>query len=559
MQNKGRIALIAALVYAVLSIVIVAAVQGKAPAAVEPVETVEEAQAPQEAEEREAAAPGDPEASFLAQYRLPSLERMDAARAEEYLSDMQVMKKVSALGLTEQDYLYPQRELDALYAALSEPFERAGEAVTFDGDTASALNAFLAEHAGAVVTLSAPTLSVDETIAVPSGTALVGSGTCLEAASELRAISLDHVENVAISGLTVGEGFAYGVYAAGCSGVRIDDCSITGATQKPIIFMGDCNGVVVRNNRLVGNNAGGLYLNGGIEDALIEGNDILDNGGTSNWMAGIVLSGIDVLDEDDPTAPFAQKVHFPAEQPLDTMLKAPHNVIVRDNRVEGNNATGVYCDGPYRVYIVENRIEDNDKEGLCLDYGTIAAYVSGNDIVGNGNRGRQTDQDLEYDFVLGLGRLEDGSAAAKLPGISIDNSAYNIIFNNNISGNYGSGVKMVRSGVRNIVMANLVTGNNRGVSDTFHFFGIELGWAAADEEVINLDFKPAYENIVCRNMITGAHYAGIFISEGAYINDFFDNTIMDATHWALESLSDAYNSIVNNHSNLESRGVEAAA
>ena len=550
MQRRGRIALIVALAYAVASILAVAIFYrgDTAPVAVE-------AAQPDEAEATVQPVAGDAEVSFLEQYRLPSLERMDADKAEAYVRDMQVMRKVSLLGLTEDDYLYPEREMQKADDAIAALGETGGESVTFDGATAGELNTFLRDNAGATVEVHASEIDVDETISVPAGTALIGNGARLVAKAEVAAITLDHVESAAVRGFEIGEGFAYGVYAMGVSNVRVEDCGIRGATRKAAVFMGDCDGIVVRGNRVTGNAQGGLYLNGDIANALIEDNDISDNRGTSNWMAGIVLTGIDVADETDPYVPFQKKVHFPDDQALDSMIKAPHDVIVRDNRVTDNTASGVYCDGPYRVYIVDNKIERNDKEGMCLDYGTVGAYVSGNDIAMNGNRARQTDRDLEYDFVLEWGRMADGSACAKLPGVSIDNSAYNIVYNNNISKNYGSGVKMVRSGVRNIISTNLVTDNNRGEGDQFHFFGVELGWAAADEAVNNLDFTPEYENIVCRNMITGTHYAGIFLSEGTYINDFFDNIIMDATHWAIESLTDQFNSIVNNYTPLESRGL----
>ena len=111
-------------------------------------------------------------------------------------------------------------------------------------------------------------------------------------------------------------------------------------------------------------------------------------------------------------------------------------------------------------YVIDNCIEDNEKEGMCLDYGTFGTYVSGNTIRRNGDRNRQTDEDLEADFILGAGRLADGSSTAKLPGISIDNSAYNIVYNNNINENSGSGVKMVKIQLPESDTFNLITDNN---------------------------------------------------------------------------------------------------
>ena len=90
----------------------------------------------------------------------------------------------------------------------------------------------------------------------------------------------------------------------------------------------------------------------------------------------------------------------------------------------------------YPRYVM--RITGNDKEGICIDYGTLGAYIRGNRIAGNGARSRQTDDDLRNDFVHHLGRMRDGSSNAKLPGLSIDNAACNIIHENTVTGNFGT-------------------------------------------------------------------------------------------------------------------------
>ena len=48
------------------------------------------------------------------------------------------------------------------------------------------------------------------------------------------------------------------------------------------------------------------------------------------------------------------------------------------------------------------------------------------------------------------------SAKAKLPGVSLDNTIYNILESNIISNNYGGGIKMVRTGVRNLIIENVL-------------------------------------------------------------------------------------------------------
>ena len=100
---------------------------------------------------------------------------------------------------------------------------------------------------------------------------------------------------------------------------------------------------------------------------------------------------------------------------------------------------------------------------------------------------------------------------AKLPGISLDNTAYNTIYGNIVRDNYGSGIKAVRSAFSNTILCNQIIDNNRGASDTFHFFGIELSTDLnADEAVQGLDFTPCYENIIARNTISGGITPGVY-------------------------------------------------
>lgn len=495
------------------------------------------------------------EKSFIEEQHLPNLSRMSTEDTNQYINSLQVMKKIEALGLDEQSFLYPESSLDQIYTQLFVPERGTKQDVIFTGTTSEELNDFLQDHAGETVFVQQKRLQINESVFVPSNTSLIGDQTELHGSGDIRVFYIENQNNIEISGFTVADEFAYGIYIINSNRILVADNTFENISCKPVVIMGTCSQITIQNNTIRENGQGGIYLNGDIAESLIEGNIVVNNGGTSNWMAGIVLTAIDVENPANPYALFRTDLHFPKEQRLDEMLTAPHRIIIRNNAVSGNNSSGIYCDGAYLVYISDNRIIGNDKEGMCLDYGTLGAYVARNDISGNGNRARQTDQDLENDFVLAAGRLEDGSSRSKLPGISIDNSAYNIIYNNRIEGNYGSGVKMVRTGVRNIISTNVIHGNNLGRSDTFHFFGIELGYAAADVEADNLDFVPDYENIICRNIVSGEHYAGIFLAEEVYINDFFDNVILDSTDWSMESLSQKYNNTINNLSQIPSRGI----
>ncbi len=62
------------------------------------------------------------------------------------------------------------------------------------------------------------------------------------------------------------------------------------------------------------------------------------------------------------------------------------------------------------------------------------------------------------------------------------------------------------------------------------------------------------KNIIARNTISGGHYAGVFMGEDAFMNDIFDNTFMDCTDWAMESLSEKYKLYPKNMANMPPAG-----
>ena len=51
----------------------------------------------------------------------------------------------------------------------------------------------------------------------------------------------------------------------------------------------------------------------------------------------------------------------------------------------------------------------------------------------------------------------------------------------------------------------------------------------------------------------GNHYTGIFIDKDCYVNDVFDNMIMEVRTFSVEAVSQMFNSIINNMSNAGER------
>ncbi len=200
-----------------------------------------------------------------------------------------------------------------------------------------------------------------------------------------------------------------------------------------------------------------------------------------------------------------------------------------------------------------NVLQGNSKEGLCLDNGSTANVVASNTISDNGDRWGDPDAILALDSILAGGRLPDGTAAEKVPGISLDNAVYNVVVQNNIAHNFGGGVKLVRTGYFNAIGLNNILDDNDGAGPVFHFFGIELGAASGSSP--ELDFTPSHGNVVFSNFIRGSHYSGIYFDPGSDSNNVLYNSILDATAWALESSQQMQNTSLNNLTNLPSRNI----
>ena len=485
--------------------------------------------------------------SIMTANKLPALSRMAAEDSKKYMGNLQVLQKIEKLGIDTASFETPELNWKNVYNRVSDTMQKENtfsDKISFTGSTASQLNTLIAQSTDAYITIESSTVRMDEPISMKSGIALDAAGVIFTGSTDDRvaqAVIAEDCTNFALYNLNLTAGcYEYGIYIIRSNTFTIENCTISNALYKGLVMMGENKNFTIRNNTVSYNGNGAVFLNGNISNGIIAGNDVVDNYGTRNLTAGIVMTSMEI--DDYYTAYNESK-----DEHLYNLLDTPHDIVLYQNNVKHNNSSGIYSDGAYQIYIVENIIYQNDKEGMCLDYGTFGAYVSNNIVKENGGRLRQSDEDLEADFVTAFGRLSDGSSPAKLPGISIDNSAYNTIVNNNVTQNYGSGVKMVRSAYRNIIMENSVSDNNKGKSDDFHFFGIEIGHESTpDEPVKGLDFTASYENIVCRNIVTGSNYAGVFLAVESYCNDVFDNTILGSEWYAIECHSNMFNSMLNN-------------
>ena len=486
--------------------------------------------------------------SIMTANKLPALSRMAAEDSKKYMGNLQVLQKIEKLGIDTASFETPELNWKNVYNRVSDTMQKENtfsDKISFTGSTASQLNTLIAQSTDAYITIESSTVRMDEPISMKSGIALDAAGVIFTGSTDDRvaqAVIAEDCTNFALYNLNLTAGcYEYGIYIIRSNTFTIENCTISNALYKGLVMMGENKNFTIRNNTVSYNGNGAVFLNGNISNGIIAGNDVVDNYGTRNLTAGIVMTSMEI--DDYYTAYNEFK-----DEHLYNLLDTPHDIVLYQNNVKHNNSSGIYSDGAYQIYIVENIIYQNDKEGMCLDYGTFGAYVSNNIVKENGGRLRQSDEDLEADFVTAFGRLSDGSSPAKLPGISIDNSAYNTIVNNNVTQNYGSGVKNGAFRIPAILLWKILYQIIiKEKSDDFHFFGIEIGHESTpDEPVKGLDFTASYENIVCRNIVTGSNYAGVFLAVESYCNDVFDNTILGSEWYAIECHSNMFNSMLNN-------------
>ena len=492
--------------------------------------------------------------NFMERKSMPPMERMSSEDRNTFIAGLKVVKRANDLGLTMGDVMKPEKAWKELYYEINS-FALEPETVAFDGSLASELNAFMKANEGKRVVVNNVSLELDDTLHVPANTQLVGRGTLIEAASSVKyCFHMENVENISIEGFEI-HGGSYGVYLLDCRNVVVKNCVVKNCKRRGIVLYEGEN-INLANNEMSYCRHGGLFMLGSCTKVLVEGNEIVENTGAENLSAGICMTSNESSTREDPDEGFETQFIRNLSEKKD----APNRIVIRNNVVANNNSSGIYNDGSYLVYVIDNQIYANDTEGMCMDFGTIGTYIARNSIVSNGFRARQTNADLEMDYVLGLGRMADGSSPAKLPGLSMDNTMWNIITENFISNNAGSGIKSVRTTIQTLICDNIIDGNNAGESEAFHFFAIELGAAndGSQEQQnmsVAMDFVPNYENIICRNHILGGHYSGIYLAPGCYINDIYENSIYEPKVFSIECQSEKFNSSMRNYSNTESIGL----
>lgn len=348
-----------------------------------------------------------------------------------------------------------------------------------------------------------------------------GHGWLFDAQSEENsnssyALTFQHCSNLIVKGFDINTAQTAKtplIYLADCTNITIQNNSFRNYTNAIIVIDRGCRNIIIEDCYFQKCAGAAIFIGPDTSDVVIRNNHIVLGQGKSNWHAGIVVTDRDAQSlKEGMQGFFGPGGYWARPIPIQLRHAPPRSIICMNNTIVGGLSSGIYFDGAVESLIFGNEIRGHSKEGICLDYGATANVVACNTIAANGKRWGKTNQDLARDFVLRDGRMVDGTARAKVPGISIDNAAYNIIVSNAVRHNYGTGIKSVRSAFANVIVNNDLSMNGLGGNVKHLFFGIEFGGARSDtpeDGEAELDFMASIGNYVSGNRIIGWHTENI--------------------------------------------------
>lgn len=490
--------------------------------------------------------------SLTTHYRLPPLERIVLAQdkhgltAKNLLAQARVLKRAQEVSITFEKIEDPIAYTEKLRADIQTqlPTPPPVPPHIFTGEKVSELNQLLNTlPAPRYIMVQAAKLEGDEVLTIPSDTTLDGRNAILiTPVAQTPATVLISGKNIIISHLVV-ETSGLAVQIIDAQKIKLHHLTVSNVARG--IVIGKNSQFIELEQIAINDSQAGILIQQAVSHVWLHHSTILNSLRADNGGAGLLASDAQLhenIEESTRSSSLTEAI-YPSPP-------APHALLIENNEFRRNVAQGIYFDGVFGSVVRGNQVLDNDKEGICLDFGSANNIVMENNFINNGRRARQTDKDLGDDWVLNFGRLVDGSAVSKLPGVALDNAAQNLILWNTIRHNSGDGIKIVRTGIRNLFLSNTIVSNNQGSNSRFHFFGILLGGAKLEPGIDPanhpLDFLPPLENIVAGNSIYGGHWSGILLDQDAAFNDIYDNTVHHFINQPLEQATQQPNSIMGN-------------
>lgn len=430
----------------------------------------------------------------------------------------------------------------------------------FYGNTTTQLNAFVRHRSCESVHIKDSNIQVTEPIRLESHLSLIVDENVIiyaDTALNFPIIIGENIDNVIVIGFEWKNNkhssssitFPSVIYLHNVSRIVITDLKIMISPEHQFagrgIILNQAHNIQIKKSHIQGCQ-GGIVVSGHSERVLIEGNMIEHSNGYSNLDAAIVITWLTMTITGaylPPSTPCVYDTEFISK-----------DIFLRTNTLRFNRAQGIYLDGIYHSFVMKNEVYNNTKEGICNDNGSGLNYLAENEVSRNGYREHMTEATLRMDYIHQYGLLPDGSSPIKLPGISIDNTAFNVLQKNQVMHNAGGGIKAVRTAYANILTQNTIIGNRYIAPQTEYLpysihFGILFGSAGHDLEDRNecLDFTGGGLNWIRKNHIHGHHVSGIQFSAGSTSNAIEENTLIGEEVFGIDDVSNGVNLLRKNH------------
>ncbi len=343
-------------------------------------------------------------------------------------------------------------------------------------------------------------------------------------------IEINHSGSFVIDGLDTTAGLNI-ILVTESTDFIINKCTIKQAEGYAIIIH-KSKAFQITQCLLENNLAAGIMLLGESKNGVIRDCLCIGSTGFFNCDAGIHLCATSAT---ITVANIPEQCHEALS--IDEKTERPYGIVIDNCALNGNRAQGIYLEGAINCLLRNNQINNNNKEGVCLDWGSCFNIFKNNTLKFNGERRNLSAEEVIADFISDYPLLSDGSSSMKLPGISLDNGSMNQILENEITNNYGGGIKFIRSSLLNRIDNNSILHNAQGRNEYMSYFhGISaIGLGAVNNEFNHekaalLDFLPSQLNVFSSNSIRG-HYLSIYNDKASTNNTSVNNNICFYERW----------------------------
>lgn len=327
------------------------------------------------------------------------------------------------------------------------------------------------------------------------------------------------------------------------------------------IILAKNNQNIMVNNSTLSNNYGGILVLSNNKQLLVSNNQITQGTGYSAWQSGIVITDKKPQKDIGQTDfLFDQDYLMPALTTGNTETSSSDVYLIK-NMVNGQKANGMLIDGAKNIVIANNTVSQNNRDGIAL-LNVYSSVINSNDVTGNGLVKDVDFAVLNREFPISFRKETDGSYRLRDSGISLDNTAYNLIINNTITNGYGSGIYAKRASFYNVITDNTIRDNNQSQIDNtvLNYQGININAMPQVKASDLVQFAPSMGNVIAKNTITGSHQAGIEFCIYCEDNEVLENTITSPITYSIKQyLPRQQNLFKDNTSNAKSENTNLNA